>query len=169
MIVLETDRLILSHASIADSAFMLELLNDPEFLRNIGDRGVRTVADAGLYISKKMVESYAKNGFGLYIVALKDPGTKIGICGLVKRDTLKDADLGFAFLATYRSRGYGYESAAGVLAYSRNTLGIKRIAGITNPENLASIRLLEKLGLRFEKKIRLSEDGPETSLFLSTL
>jgi len=165
MNILETDRLILRKLSADDAAFILDLLNQPSFIQHIGDRGVRTLEDARRYISAGAVASYAKHGYGLYLTLLKESEVPIGICGLVKRDALQDADIGFAFLPQYGSKGYAVESAAAVLAYARDTLGLKRILGITTPDNQRSIGVLEKIGLKFEGLVKLSEDDAELKLF----
>ena len=163
--VLETERLVLRKVSIDDAEFVLELLNQPSFIRYIGDRGVRNLADAGKYVLDRLVASYEQNGFGLYLVELKPDGTPIGISGLVKRDTLPDADIGFAFLPEYWSKGYAVESAAAVMKYARETLKLDRILAITSPDNEASAKLLGKIGLRFERMIKLAEDADKVKLF----
>ena len=165
--VLETERLILRRMSVDDGEFMLELLNDPSWLQFIGDRGARTVDDAHQYILTKVVAMYDRFGFGLYLTELKNDGAPIGICGLVKRDSLDDVDIGFAFLPGFRGKGYAYESATAVLAYSKCQLGFTRILAITSPDNDSSIRLLEKLGFRFEKMLQGFGGGKEDMLFLS--
>ncbi len=164
MRILETERLLLHRLSPNDSAFILELLNEPAFLENIGDRGVRTLADACRYILSGPIASYRKLGFGLYLVTLKDSGLPIGICGLLKRDSFDHPDIGFAFLRRYWSQGYAHESAA-VLHYGWTTLRLERIVAITKPHNQASVALLEKLGLRFEKNIVPPDHGCENRLF----
>jgi RimJ/RimL family protein N-acetyltransferase len=163
--VLETDRLILRRLSTDDDAFILELVNEPSFLRNIGDRGVRTLDDARGYILKGPVASYERFGFGLYLVALKETGVPVGMCGLLKRESLEDVDIGFAFLPRFWSQGYAFESASAVLAYGRESLGLRRVVAITAPHNEGSIKLLRKLGLAFEKNIKLPGEDEETSLF----
>ncbi len=165
MILLETDRLILRKLCADDAEFVLELLNEPSFLRYIGDKGVRNLGDARRYILNGPVDSYAKNGFGLYLVELKENRLPIGISGLVKRDTLPDADIGFAFLPAYWSKGYAVESAAAVMNYARETLKLDRILAITSLDNDASAKLLGKIGLRFERMIKLSEDASDVKLF----
>jgi RimJ/RimL family protein N-acetyltransferase len=165
--ILETDRLILRWLSTDDAEFILGLLNEPSFLRFIGDKGVRTLDDARNYILNGPVDMYNRLGFGLYLTELKDGGLPIGICGLIKRDGLEDADIGFAFLPKFWAKGYAYEAAAAVLAYGKTALGLNRIVAITSPDNHASARLLEKLGLRFERTIRLSKDAEEVRLFVS--
>jgi len=163
--ILETERLLLRQFSTEDAEFILELLNEPSFIQNIGDRGVRTLADASSYILNGPVASYVKNGFGLYLVSLKETNESIGMCGLIKRDSLEDVDIGYAFLPKFWCRGYAVESAQAVKAYAKDGLGLKRIVAITDPANEGSIRILEKLGLRFEKMVRLSEDDIELKLF----
>jgi RimJ/RimL family protein N-acetyltransferase len=165
MKVLETDRLVLRRMSVDDAEFELRLLNEPSFLRFIGDRGVRTLEDARAYILKGPVDMYERLGFGLYITELKGEGVPIGICGLVKRDFLADVDIGFAFLPEFWGQGYASEAASAVMEHAKGALGLKRVVAITNPENHSSIRLLEKLGLKFDRMIRATADGPEIRLF----
>lgn len=167
MKVLETERLILRRVTAEDSEFMLELLNDPSWLRFIGDKGVRTLDAARDYILQTLVAMYERLGFGLYLTELKNEGVPIGICGLIKRDSLADVDIGFAFLPKFRRQGYAYESALAVMAYGKSTLGLNRLLAITSPDNYGSARLLEKLGFNFEGKVKLSDDGAEVSLFAS--
>jgi RimJ/RimL family protein N-acetyltransferase len=163
--MLETDRLVLQRLTIDDAEFILDLLNQPSFLEFIGDKGVRTLADARHYILTGPVSSYERFGFGLYLTRLRDGGFPIGICGLIKRETLKDVDVGFAFLPRFWLQGYAFEAASAVLAYGRSTLGLKRIVAITSPDNVASIKLLEKLELRFVELVRLTEDAPWVNLY----
>lgn len=167
MSIIETQRLVLRRLTTADAGFILKLLNEPSFIQNIGDKGVRTEADASRYIETGPINSYERYGFGLYLVLLKEGGVSIGICGLLKRDALEDVDIGFAFLPEFWSRGYAVESAAAVMDYGRNDLALRRIAAITSPDNSGSIRVLEKIGLRFERMIQLSESEPQVRLFLS--
>ncbi len=169
MKVLATERLILRKLSIEDAGFILGLLNQPSFLRFIGDKGVRTLEDAREYLLQGPVDSYRQHGFGLYRVELKGRGIPIGICGLVKREALADVDVGFAFLPQFWRRGYAFEAASAVLAFGSSSFGLSRIVAVTQPDNRGSIRTLEKLGLRFERRIRLAEDEPELQLFAVTI
>lgn len=169
MKILETERLILRRVTVEDDEFILELLNDPSWLRFIGDRGVRTLDAARDYILKSLVSMYERLGFGLYLTELKGEGVPIGICGLIKRDSLEDVDIGFAFLPQFCRKGYGYESASAVMEYGKRTFGLKRLVAITSPENYPSARLLEKLGFNFEGMVKLSDDGEEISLFASDI
>jgi RimJ/RimL family protein N-acetyltransferase len=150
-----------------DARFILKLVNEPSFIRFIGDKGVRNEADAVNYIQTGPIASYERFGFGLYLVELKEEGIPIGMCGLVKRDSLPDVDVGFAFLPAFWSKGYAFEAAAAVKAYGKDVLGIDRMLAITNPDNESSIKVLEKIGLKFERMIRLSEDASEVKLFAS--
>ena len=165
MNTLETERLSLQHLTAGDAEFLIELLNDPSFIRNIGDRGVRTVQDAHVYVQNGPAASYAKNGFGLDLVILKDTGEPIGICGLIKRPTLDDVDIGYAFLPRYWSKGYAVEAASAVKQYAQDVIGLKRLVAIVDPLNLGSIRVLEKIGFTFEKMVKLSADDIELKLF----
>jgi RimJ/RimL family protein N-acetyltransferase len=165
MKVLETDRLVLRRLAPDDAAFILDLLNDPAFIRFIGDKGVRNVDDARKYILNGPVASYEQFGFGLYAVDLKESNVPIGMCGILKRDTLPHPDIGFAFLPAYWNKGYAFESASAVMTYARDTLKLDRVLAITSPDNEASAKLLGKIGLRFDGTIELSEDAPEVKLF----
>lgn len=161
--VMETRRLALRRLDSGDAAFILELLNETAFVRFIGDKGVRNLDDARQYILKGPIDSYGRFGFGLYAVSLH--GTAIGICGLVKRDGLADADVGFAFLERHCAKGYAVEAAAAVLAHAQQVLRIPRVVAITAPDNARSIAVLEKIGLRFERLVRLTADSPELKLY----
>lgn len=165
MQICETERLVLSELVPEDAPFILELVNEPDWFRFIGDRGVRNLDDARAYIQKGPMDMYARLGFGLYKVALKADGTPLGMCGLLKRDSLPDVDIGFAFLARFRGRGYAREAAEATLAYAREHCGLKRILAITSPDNERSIGLLQKLGFTYEKTLQLSADGGESKLF----
>ncbi len=165
MKILETKRLTLRQVSTDDAEFILALLNEPSFIRNIGDRGVRTLDEARAYILDRLVASYDNFGFGMYLVILKETGAPAGLCGLVRRDSLDDVDIGYAFLPQYWSKGYATESALAVKEYAKNTIGLERLVGITDPDNQGSIQVLEKIGLEFEKMVRLSEDDIELKLY----
>lgn len=167
--VLETERLTLRQLSKEDAGFILELLNEPSFIRNIGDRGVRTIESANSYIQNGPVVSYAKNGFGLYLVKLKGTDQSIGMCGLIKRDALEDVDIGYAFLPKFWSKGYAVEAARAVKDYAKTVIGLNRLVAIVDPENEGSIRVLEKIGLEFVKMVRLSDDDIELKLFAANI
>jgi ribosomal-protein-alanine N-acetyltransferase len=163
---INSPRLILRELNPDDAPFILELLNEADFLRFIGDKGVRNLAGAREYIRKGPVDSYVRNGFGLYAACLRD-GSALGICGLVKRDGLSAPDLGFAFLARHRCKGYALESSQAVLERARKVLKLQRILAITTPDNHASIAVLGKAGFKSEGMIRLAEGAPELKLFSS--
>jgi RimJ/RimL family protein N-acetyltransferase len=164
-VVLETERLILRRLTKADAPFMLELLNDPSYIRNVADRGVRTVADAENYLAAKMLPSYEEHGFGFYLMELKDARTPIGTCGLAKRENVDDIDVGYGLLERYAGNGYATEAAAGVLHYARNVLKLTRIVGFTSTKNHNSQRVLNKLGLRYEKMTRLPGFEDDSMVF----
>lgn len=165
MTILETERLILRHVVDTDADFILDVLNQPSFIQFVGDRGVRTAEQAADYIESRFTKSYRDNGFGMFLVELKEDHTPLGISGLIKRDSLPDADIGFAFLPRYWSKGYAFESAAAVLEYGRDTLGLKRVLAITSTDNESSGRLLEKIGLTFERLFKAPGDEEELKLF----
>ncbi|UHA75137.1 GNAT family N-acetyltransferase [Paenibacillus sp. 481] len=165
MNIIETERLIIRELTTDDAEFIVELLNTPSWLQYIGDKGVRTIADAHGYILNGPVEMYARLGFGLYLTELKENGTPIGICGLIKRDTLDDTDIGYAFLPEYWGQGYAYEAGSATIDYGTNVLGLSRILGITSPDNYRSANLLKKLGMQFEGMVKLSGDAEEIGLY----
>ncbi len=145
---------------------MHRLLNEPSFIHSIGDRGVRSLEDARAYLLKGPVASYAANGFGLYRMQVKASSETVGICGLVKRATLDDADLGYALLPEFCGTGYAVEAAAAVLAHGHLVLGLSRVLAISNPDNSASIRVLEKLDFRFENMVQWPPDNLPLKLFV---
>jgi len=165
--VIETERLALREITTADAEFLLQLLNEPSFIANIGDRNVRTIAEAEAYALNGPIASYQQHGFGLYLVVLKETGEPLGICGLVKRETLPDADIGYAFLPAFWKKGYALEATAATKEYAFTQLGQRRLLAIVNPENESSIKLLKKLGLGFTRMVRMAEDAPEICLYSS--
>ena len=164
--VLETERLFLRPLTVDDAEFILTLLNDPSFLRYIGDKQVRNLEDARRYILNGPVASYEQNGFGLQLVELKDGQTPIGICGVLKRKELPDPDIGFALLPAFCNKGFGFESASAVMKDARERLKLTRILAITSLDNDASIQLLERLGFSFERVMELTEGGEQLKLFI---
>lgn len=164
MKILETERLVLHHFTEVDAAFIKRLLNEPSFIQNIGNRQIQTLEDAKSYIATRLTASYENNGFGLFKVELKD-GTPIGMCGLVKRDPKEDPDLGFALVPEAWGKNYTTEASFAVLGYAKNKLGLKRILGITIPSNIASIKTLEKVGLKFIKMDIAKDSGDEIRVY----
>lgn len=167
--IIETDRLQLRQLSVDDAEFILRLLNEPSFIQNIGDRGVRTVDDARGYIVKGPITSYERFGFGLWMIETKSPLAPIGICGLLKREVLDDVDIGYALLPEFWSQGYALESASAVVSYAREKLGLKRVVAVTNSNNQSSIRLLEKMGFKYERMVQLSEGAAEIQLLATEI
>ena len=165
MTQLETERLLLRRLNVDDAPFILTLLNEPSFLRYIGDKKVRDLDGARQYILNGPVASYDRNGFGLCLVELKDSHTPIGICGLLKRDELPHPDIGFALLPDFWNKGFAFEASNAVLQDGRERLSVQRVLAITSLDNDASINLLERLGFKFEKVIKLSADGEQVRLF----
>jgi RimJ/RimL family protein N-acetyltransferase len=158
---LRTERLTLTPVTLDDDAFVLELLNDPGWLQNIGDRGVRTLEDARAYITDRFSKS-------LWLVVRDRFGERLGLCGIVDgREGLEHPDIGYAFLARHAGKGYATEAARAVLAHAREVLGLKTVLAITTPDNTPSQRVLEKIGLKFVRIIELpGHDGP--SAFFTT-
>jgi RimJ/RimL family protein N-acetyltransferase len=169
--ILETERLILREIVESDAEFIFALLNQPSFIKYIGDRNVRTIEQSREFIENRYRQSYREHGFGLYAVELKseipNPKSQIGICGFVKRDSLPDADIGFAFLPQFCGKGYALESANAVMKYGRDVLGLARVLAITSQDNESSGRLLEKIGFKFESLIKMPPDTEELKLFSS--
>ncbi len=164
--ILETERLLLREIDPqADAEFMLELMNEPAFIANVADRGLRTIGDATDFINKKILPSYAGHGFGFYVVELKETGVPVGISGLVKRETMEDVDIGFSTLERYWGRGYAFEAASALMEHGRKVHGLPRIVGATALHNDASAKLLEKLGLRYERMVRLPGYDDDSRLF----
>ena len=161
------ERILLRPLDEADAPFLLELLNDPDWLRYIGDRGVRTLDDARAYVRNGPMAMVARYGHGLWAVEGRggEPEEALGICGLLKRDTLEDVDLGFAFLARHRGRGLALEAASLTLDYARQVLGLRRVVAITSLDNEASVRLLERLDFRFERVLTMPGDATPVRLF----
>ncbi|WP_421290529.1 GNAT family N-acetyltransferase [Aeromonas veronii] len=162
--MITSSRLILREMIVTDAPFILELLNDGDFYRYIGDRGIRTLEQAQEYIQQGPAVSYARYGHGLYLVERKEDGASLGICGLIKRDALEQVDIGYAFLPQYRGQGYAIEAAQAVLVDGKSRLGIVQVVAIVTPGNERSIGLLAKLGLVRSRLVKLSEDADECLL-----
>lgn len=169
MSVIETKRLILRQFTPDDAGFIYALLNQPAWKQYIGDRGIDSLAAARAYIENVLIASYRKNGFGLLAIELKEGGALAGMCGLIKRDTLADVDIGFALMPQYEGLGLAYEAAAATLAYSHDTLGLARVAAITSLDNERSMKLLERLGMRYEGVIRFPGDSEQLRLYTIAL
>ena len=165
MTVLETERLSLRKFTVDDAQFILRLLNEPSFIRYIGDKQVRNLEGAEAYILNGPVASYERNGFGLYLVALRESYTPIGMCGFLKREELPEPDIGFAFVPEFWSKGFAFEAAAALLRDARERLKLQRILAITSLDNEASIKLLERLGFRVERVTQLAADLEPVKLF----
>lgn len=167
MRVIETARLRLREMVAHDACFILEVLTDPDFVANVGDRGVHDLPAARAYIAAGPGDSYVRYGFGLYLVELLTDAAPLGICGLLRRDSHPDVEIGFAFVPRARGRGYALEAARATLGFAQNTLGLTRVVALTALNNLPSIRILESIGLRFERMVRFTPDGGERRLFVA--
>ena len=165
MKVLETERLLLRRLTIDDAPFVLRLVNEPSWLRYIGDRGVKTIEDARNYLLKGPLAMYARLGFGLYLSILREGDVPIGLCGLIKRDTLPDVDIGFAYLPEFRGRGYAREAAQAVLEHAKGRLGLDHVVAITSPDNGDSIKLLASIGFTFDQTLSLVAGDPAVNLY----
>jgi len=155
MHVLDTDRLILRRLTLNDAEFIYRLVNDPSWLRFIGDKNVHDLDGARRYLREGPLDMYERFGFGMYRVEERASGTPVGMCGLIKRDTLPEADVGYAFLPEFRGKGYAFEAASAVLGYGHRVFGMKRILAIVSPDNAGSIRVLEKAGMTFERELEI--------------
>lgn len=164
MVILETERLILREFNTNDAAFILLLLNNPTWLQYIGDRNVKTMDDARNYLLNGPMKSYELNGFGLSMVQIKEDNTPVGMCGLIKREALEHVDIGFALLPEFAGLGYAFEIANATMDHAKNKLNLEKIVAITSKDNEHSIKLLNKIGLDFEKMIRF-DDTEELMLF----
>jgi ribosomal-protein-alanine N-acetyltransferase len=162
---LDTGRLTLRRLEPADAPFVVRLLNEPSYLENIGDRGVRNVEDAARYLRDGPFAMYERYGFGLWHVTRRSDGAAVGMCGLLKRDILPDVDIGYAYLPAFWGQGYGFEAADAVLAHALRKFGLKRIIGVVSAGNAASIRVLEKLGMRFERMVSMHAGEADVRLY----
>ena len=165
IMILETDRLIIRKLTKEDASFFYDLVNDESWKRFIGDRNVNTIQDAEDYLTNKIMASYQKFGFGFYVVIEKETNNSLGISGFIKRKELEHVVDGFAFLPVGRGKCYAFESANALMKYGKTTLNFTTVLAIVNKDNKRSHRLLEKLGLRFEKYVQLYDEEQEISLF----
>ncbi len=166
MPILDTERLRLCALGFADAEFILRLVNEPSWLANIGDRHVHDLEGARSYLRDGPLAMYERHGFGLYRIERKIDGASLGLCGLLKRDYLEQADIGYALLPEYCGQGYALEAAQAVLGYGNRVLGLRPLAAITHPDNRRSIALLDRLGLRWVRAMQLNGDAELLSLYL---
>lgn len=166
---LETNRLSIRPFALTDAALIVTLLNEPTFIENIADKGVRTEEDAQAYLRDGPLASYQQHGFGLCLVSKKDTLEPIGMCGLLQRDYLDIADIGYALFPNYCGSGYAFEACVATLNHARDQLKLSQVAAIVNRENKNSIRLLNKLQFRFHRPIRIENESKEVQLYLATL
>jgi len=165
MNVMSTDRLLINRITLDDADFILKLMNDKDWIKNIGDRGIRTIEEAKEYIRTRFLKTYNEAGFGFYSLILKDTQQIIGIAGLVDREGIDDIDIGYGMLPEFRGKGYAFEATKAVFEYGYKDLKLDKIVAIVNPDNPGSIKLLSKLGLKFEKMIRLPDEEIDIMLF----
>jgi ribosomal-protein-alanine N-acetyltransferase len=163
--MIETERLLLREFTTDDAPFVLELVNDSDWIKFIGDRGVRTLKDAKTYIIERLQKSYREFGFGMWLVQRTADGESIGMCGLLKREYLDDLDIGFGFLPAFRGHGYAFESASAVIEYGRKEFGLKRLVGFVLVGNQKSVALLNKLGMRYEHNFKIPNDAADLELY----
>ena len=163
--IVETKRLRLREITVADAEFVLRLTNEPSFVANIGDKGLKSLHDAERFILEGYWTNQQRSGYGMFLVELKGGGEPIGGCGLLYRKALGVTDIGFAFLPEYWNRGFAYEAAEAIMKYGRSTLGVNKIVGLTSEDNPGSINLLKKLGMDFERTVKMSDDDPGTVLY----
>ena len=163
--ILETDRLLLREFTLADTKFIIELVNSEGWLKFIGDRNIKTEEQALQYLKNGPLKSYEINGFGLYLVEMKSDKTAIGMCGIIKRDTLKHPDIGFAFLPEFTGTGFAFEMANATMLFAKNVLKLQTVFAITVTANKRSISLLEKIGLKFKKMIDSQNNNEQLMLF----
>jgi RimJ/RimL family protein N-acetyltransferase len=166
---LQSERLSIRTLTIIDAGFMLQLMNSPNWIKNIGDRRVTNKTEASNYILNKIIPSYKKNGFGLFLVCLRAHKKPIGICGIIQRAGLKTPDLGFAMLPEMEGQGFATEASKVVIQFAREVLDLSTLAGITKPDNIASISVLKKVGMEFEQSVQLPEDPTTFSLYTMVL
>lgn len=163
--IAETERLLLREINVGDAEFILRLVNEPSFVSNIGDNGLKNLNDARQFIMEGYWTSQEHPGYGMFLVELKTQRIPIGGCGVLYRSALDVTDIGFTFLPEYWGRGFAYEAAEAIMKYGHSTLGIKKIVGLTSEDNLGSINLLKKLGMDFKKTVKMSDDDPGTNLY----
>ena len=160
-----TERLLLRQIDVKDAEFILRLVNEPSFVSNIGDNGLRNLSDARQFIKEGYWTNQEHSGYGMFLVELKTQRVPIGGCGLLYRSALGVTDIGFTFLPEYWGRGFAFEAAEAIMQYGHSTLGLNKIVGLTSDDNLGSINLLKKLGMGFEKNVKMSDDDPGTALY----
>lgn len=162
---IETERLQLREFTLSDAPYMLRQLNEPSFIENIADRGVRTLEQAEAYLQNGAMASYQNSGFGFWAVIEKSSKQMIGMCGLIKRDNLTDVDLGYALLPEYFGNGYAIEATKACIQAAKNRFHLQRLLAIVNPDNSTSRKLLDKIGFQYQNMIPMNDNEPEICLY----
>lgn len=165
LIIAETPRLRIRHLVADDAAFTCRLLNEPSFIANIADRGVRTEQDAVHYLVDGPVRSYKEHGYGLFLVESSTDAIALGFCGLLFREHLQETDIGFAFLPEFWGQGFAFEAASAVMHFGYGQLNLPRIVGLVSAGNIASIKVLTRLGLQFEKMVAMLPSNESVQLY----
>ena len=165
MNVISTDRLLINRITLDDAGFILKLINDKDWIKNIGDKGIRTIEETEEYIRTRFLKAYDEVGFGFYSLILKSDQQIIGIAGLVDREGIDHIDIGYGMLPEFRGKGYAFEATKAIYDYAYEELKLKKIVAIVNPDNTSSIKLLSKLGLEFERMIRFPDEEIDIMLF----
>ena len=160
MRVLQTERLSLRWLTLEDAPFVFELVNEPSWLHFIGDKNVRNLEDARHYLRTGPLDMYSRLGFGMFMLELTDGALPLGMCGLLKRDTLPEVDVGYALSPQHWGKGYASEAVAAVLDYGHRTHGLRRVLAITSQDNDSSVRVLEKVGMKYQQLLQLGDKDP---------
>ncbi len=165
MNLLKTDRLLINRITLDDAAFILELMNDKDWIKNIGDRGMTSIEDAEAYIKTRFLKTYEESNLGFFGLITKNSKEVIGIAGLVDREGIDHVDIGYGLLPNFRGKGYAFEATKAIYDYGYKQLKLEKIVAIVNPDNPTSIQLLSKLGMEFEKMVRLPDEEKDIMLF----
>lgn len=167
--ILETERLYLRHLVRDDAEFILRLLNEPSWLHFVGDKQVKNINDAKKYIELSAITMYQQFGFGLFLVCDKNTDKPLGLCGLMKRDNLDHADLGYAFLPEYWNKGFALEAVKAVLNYAKDTHQLTQLLALTKSSNTPSIKLLNKVHFEFDRDLKVMDDVENLQIYTLSL
>ncbi|CAV26369.1 GNAT family N-acetyltransferase [Vibrio atlanticus] len=151
MQAVETARLRLRMITPQDAAFIQRLYSSEDFLRYVGDKEITDAGKAVEYIENNILKMHQEKDVCLLVVEIKDSSTPIGVCGLIKRDTLESHDIGYGFVPEVYGQGFGLEAAQVIIEQAKHNADIDHLVAITTSDNIRSIALLTKLGFVFER------------------
>lgn len=149
MMKLESKRLLIRDTFVSDAPFYFELFNDPDWIKFISDKNLKSVEETEVYLKDILFKNSKTGGLGFFTVILKETGEPIGTSTALQREKLDYIDIGYGFLPKGRGKGYAIEATKLIIQYVREKFNQKKVYAFTVPENEKSQNLLKKLNFKY--------------------